>query len=154
MAKVGRPKKELDRDQFEKLCALQCTKSEIAGFFLCSEDTVDRWVRETYEDEKSGKPMNYQEAFKIYSAGGKMSLRRTQFRLAERSAAMAIFLGKNYLGQRDSFPEELAGEGMIDKLIGGLMAAGAKGGGSAVHGEAAGDDEAVAGGAPEEDQPA
>ena len=30
-----------------------------------------------------------------------MSLRRAQFRLAEKSAAMAIFLGKNYLGQSD-----------------------------------------------------
>ena len=32
---------------------------------------------------------------------GKISLRRAQFRLAEKNAAMAIFLGKNYLGQRD-----------------------------------------------------
>lgn len=32
---------------------------------------------------------------------GKTSLRRTQFRLAEKNAAMAIFLGKNYLDQTD-----------------------------------------------------
>jgi hypothetical protein len=32
---------------------------------------------------------------------GKMGLRRTQLHLAETSAAMAIFLGKNLLGQRD-----------------------------------------------------
>ncbi len=31
-----------------------------------------------------------------------MSLRRFQFKLAQRSAAMAIFLGKNYLGQSDA----------------------------------------------------
>lgn len=32
---------------------------------------------------------------------GKTSLRRTQFRLAEKNASMAIFLGKNYLDQTD-----------------------------------------------------
>lgn len=32
---------------------------------------------------------------------GKTSLRRTQFRLAQKNAAMAIFLGKNYLDQTD-----------------------------------------------------
>lgn len=32
---------------------------------------------------------------------GKTSLRRTQFRLAAKNAAMAIFLGKNYLDQTD-----------------------------------------------------
>jgi hypothetical protein len=32
---------------------------------------------------------------------GRTSLRRTQFRLAEKNAAMAIFLGKNYLDQTD-----------------------------------------------------
>ena len=30
-----------------------------------------------------------------------MSLRRIQWKLAEKSPAMAIFLGKNLLGQRD-----------------------------------------------------
>ena len=40
----------------------------------------------------------------IYMAGkerGKASLRRVQFDLAKRNAAMAIFLGKNLLGQSD-----------------------------------------------------
>ena len=32
---------------------------------------------------------------------GKISLRRAQFRLAEHNAAMAIWLGKQYLGQRE-----------------------------------------------------
>jgi len=32
---------------------------------------------------------------------GKISLRRAQFELAKKSTPMAIFLGKNYLHQRD-----------------------------------------------------
>jgi len=36
-------------------------------------------------------------------------LRRTQFKLADTHAGMAIFLGKNYLGQRDLFDLDHAG---------------------------------------------
>ena len=41
----GRPKKEIDRQEFEKLCGLQCTLEEIAGWFGVSEDTIERWVK-------------------------------------------------------------------------------------------------------------
>lgn len=40
--------------------------------------------------------------FKKKSAGGKMSLRRYQFELAKKNASMAIWLGKQYLGQSDN----------------------------------------------------
>ena len=42
-----------------------------------------------------------QEAFEDGQEEGKSSLRRDQFNLAKRNATMAIFLGKQYLGQRD-----------------------------------------------------
>lgn len=98
MAKMGRPKKEIDKTNFEKLCGLQCTLEEIAGFFDCSADTIERWCKREYK-------ATFAEAFKRYSAPGKASLRRIQFKLAERNAAMAIFLGKNYLGQKDTFEQ-------------------------------------------------
>ncbi|MCO5085139.1 MAG: hypothetical protein M9939_26700 [Mesorhizobium sp.] len=41
------------------------------------------------------------EALEKGKEGGKTSLRRTQFALAKKNAAMAIFLGKNYLDQTD-----------------------------------------------------
>ena len=46
--------------------------------------------------------MNFAETFKVYSVDGKISLRRFQFRQAEKSYAMAIWLGKQWLGQRDN----------------------------------------------------
>lgn len=95
MATMGRPKKEIDSDQFEKLCGLQCTLTEIASYFQCSEDTVERWCKRNYS-------LTFAEAYKKHSGSGKISLRRAQFRLAEKSAAMAIWLGKQYLNQRDS----------------------------------------------------
>jgi len=91
----GRPRKEIDQEQFEKLCALQCTKNEIAGWFNCSEDTIENWCHKTYKESFSAVFAKKREA-------GKISLRRAQWKLAEKSAVMAIFLGKNYLGQSDN----------------------------------------------------
>lgn len=91
---AGRPRKELDQSQFEKLCGLQCTQEEIAGFFDVSTDTVDRWCKRTYD-------ANFAEVYKNHSGRGKIALRRYQMHLAETNASMAIFLGKQYLGQKD-----------------------------------------------------
>ena len=95
---TGRPKKEIDKKIFENLCGLQCTLEEIAGVFDCSADTIERWCKREYGE-------TFAETYKKHSAKGKMSLRRIQFKLAEKSAAMAIFLGKNYLGQKDTIIE-------------------------------------------------
>ena len=97
---MARPRKEIDQEQFEKLCAIQCTLKEIAGWFNCSEDTIENWCKRTYTDE-DGKPMGFSDAYKVYSVDGKISLRRFQFKLAEKSYGMAIWLGKQWLGQRD-----------------------------------------------------
>lgn len=95
---TGRPRKEIDNKIFENLCGLQCTLEEIAGVFDCSADTIERWCKREYGE-------TFAETYKKHSAKGKMSLRRIQFKLAEKSAAMAIFLGKNYLGQKDNIIE-------------------------------------------------
>lgn len=100
--KKGRPRKEIAKLEFEALCKLQCTEREICGVFGVCEDTLNAWCKRTYR-------MTFSEAYKIYSVDGKVSLRRMQFNLAKSSAAMAIFLGKNLLGQRDD-PIPLADE--------------------------------------------
>lgn len=91
---MARPRKEINKDNFEKLCAIMCTESEICGFFGVTDKTLSRWCRDTYG-------LSFSEAYKRYSADGRISLRRAQFKIAERNATMAIFLGKNYLGQKD-----------------------------------------------------
>lgn len=91
---MARPRKEIDQKQFENLCSILCTQEEIANFFDCSVDTIERWCKRTYKE-------SYAETYKKKSAKGKMSLRRMQFKLAEKSAAMAIWLGKQYLDQKD-----------------------------------------------------
>ena len=84
---VARPRKEISKDEFEKLCALQCTKLEIAGFFGVSEDTVERWCKRTYKE-------SFAVVFANKRSNGKISLRRSQFRLTEKDSRMAIWLGK------------------------------------------------------------
>ena len=91
---MARPKIDIDKRAFEKLGALQCTQEEIASTFDCSADTISRWCKKTY-----GKC--FADVFAEKRLAGLASLRATQFQLAKRSAALAIFLGKNYLGQRD-----------------------------------------------------
>lgn len=95
MAKMGRPKVNIEKEDFEKLCSMQCTLIEIAGFFDCSEDTIERWCKETYEE-------TFADVFKRKSAKGKISVRRKQFQVADSgNATMLIWLGKQYLGQRE-----------------------------------------------------
>lgn len=97
---MARPRVEIDKQQFEKLCELQCTLQEIAGFFDCSIDTVERWAKRTYK-------RGFADVFAEKRGNGAISLRRMQWHLAEKNATMAIFLGKNYLGQRDSISADI-----------------------------------------------
>lgn len=93
--RTGRPTIEIKEDQFESLCNLQCTLTEIAGFFKCSEDTIENWCKKTYK-------MTFSECYKKYSQGGKISLRREQWKLAQKgNSSMLIWLGKQWLGQTD-----------------------------------------------------
>lgn len=94
MAKMGRPLINIDKKQFEKLCTLQCTKEEIAGFFECSEDTIEKFCKREYGE-------TFAAVFKQKRQTGKISLRRSQWRLAEKNVSMAIWLGKQYLGQKE-----------------------------------------------------
>ena len=95
MSKMGRPKTEIGKEQFEYLCSIMCTEEEIAGVFRCCEDTVNNWCKENYDG------MTFSEVYKMLSASGKMSLRRWQFKMAEKNPTMAIWLGKQYLGQTE-----------------------------------------------------
>lgn len=108
--KGGRPRKDIDLKTFKKACFLQCPLTEIAYLLDCSEDTVERWCKRELK-------MGFADAYKKYSAGGKMSLRHYQFRLAEKNAAMAIFLGKVVLGQQENPEPEIDVTSVREVLI-------------------------------------
>ena len=92
---MARPVIEIKTEQFESLCNLQCTLTEIAGFFKCSEDTIENWCKRTYK-------ASFSECYKKYSQGGKISLRREQWKKEKKgNSSMLIWLGKQWLGQTD-----------------------------------------------------
>lgn len=109
---VGRPVIELDWDQFKKICALQPTLEEVATFFECSSDTIERRCFEKFGE-------NFAEVYKRFSVGGKLSLRRNQMKLSEKNATMAIWLGKQWLGQDDPDAKKIANStrALADTLI-------------------------------------
>lgn len=95
---MARPQKEINQKQFESLCAIQCTEEEICAVLGVSDKTLDRWCHKTYKQ-------SFSVVFREKRQGGKASLRRNQWKQAEHNPTMAIWLGKQYLGQKDK-PEE------------------------------------------------
>ena len=93
----------IDKKQFENLCGLQCTLLEICDFFDVEDDTLNSWCKKTYGT-------TFSEVFKRKRGKGQISLRRMQWKLAEKNPTMAIFLGKQYLGQKDKI--EYTDDGM------------------------------------------
>ena len=115
---MARPLKEISQKDFEKLCGLQCTKEEICGFFDVTDKTLERWCKRIYKQ-------GFSEVFKQKRGAGKISLRRNQFELAKKNANMAIWLGKQYLDQRepDSWNDGKP-QGAKNNLLSAIMGAG------------------------------
>jgi hypothetical protein len=99
---MGRPRKEIDFVQFEKLCGLQCTEPEICAFFGINTDTLCTRCKEQYG-------MTFKDVYAEKSQSGRIAIRRAQMQAAlAGDKTMLVWLGKNMLGQRDS-PIELTG---------------------------------------------
>jgi hypothetical protein len=99
-AGAGRKPISIDLVELEKLCALQCTYADLASWFGCSEKTIEMRSREP----------DVAEAMARGKGKGRISIRRAQLKLLEQgNPAMAIWLGKVYLGQKDVTATELTG---------------------------------------------
>ena len=93
--KGGRPRKSIDHALAERLASIMCTEDEIASILGVSVRTLQR-------DE---------EFCRVYKKGmdaGRASIRRTQFKLMnDGNATMAVWLGKQYLGQKDQIQNDV-----------------------------------------------
>lgn len=91
----GRPKKILTEEALkliESLARIMCTEQEIADCLNTTTDTL-------HNDENNEV---FRNAIKKGQSQGKQSLRREQWKLAQRgNASMLIWLGKQWLGQTD-----------------------------------------------------
>ena len=99
---MARPRIEIDKKQFEKLCGLQCTKEDIAGFFDVSEDTIERFCKREYKE-------SFAAVFSKKRRIGLVSLRKSGFDLARKNAAVHIFYAKNFLGMTDNYANTTSG---------------------------------------------
>lgn len=113
--KMGRPKKAIKKSTFESLCNIQCTEDEICAVLGISKSTLLVWCKDTYDGQ------TFQDIYKKLASYGKASLRRTQWNMAQDNYKMAIWLGKQYLGQRDNVEVSANGE-QLEKLDGILRA--------------------------------
>jgi hypothetical protein len=95
-SKMGRPRLEIDYEILKKLCVLQCTLEEIAGWFEVSPDTIERRIKEQYG-------VTFAEYYAKASMRGKIHIRRKQMQVAKSgNVTMLIWLGKQYLGQKEN----------------------------------------------------
>jgi len=97
---MARPEANIDPVELEKLCSMQCTDEEVAAFFGVSTRTIER----------RRKVEKFREIMDNAKAKGRISVRRSLFRLAANgNIAAAIFLAKNLLGYRDVVNNEHSG---------------------------------------------
>ncbi len=92
--KVGRPKINLNLEELERLSRLNCTMPEISAYF----DIPLRTLEDKFTNE-----VDVRKAIEKGRATGKLSLRRRQIQIMEETnnPTMAIWLGKQMLGQTD-----------------------------------------------------
>jgi hypothetical protein len=98
LKKRGRKKIEIDMDKAGKLASIMCTQSEIASVLGVSVDLLE----------------HNPEFIRIHKKGmenGRASLRRMQYTAANNgNPTMMIWLGKQYLGQKDKTESEITGK--------------------------------------------
>ena len=103
---MARPKKhKIDKKQIEQLASFGCNNREMASFFGCSSDLLEK---------------SYSEFITKGREKGKIRLRQMQWKAAEKgNVTMLIWLGKQVLGQTDQptmLQDELA-EGFDLEII-------------------------------------
>jgi hypothetical protein len=103
--RMGRPPiifSDVDWQNIEKLCSLMCTADEIAHFMSVSVDTLSRRIAEAYG-------CTFADYHKKHSVNAIVSLRRAQWQNAmDGNATMQIWLGKQYLGQKNNMDVTVA----------------------------------------------
>ena len=97
---MARPKKyNIDTEEVAKLASNGCTNKEIADFFGCSADLLEK---------------SYSEFLRKGKVDVKIRLRQLQWASAENgNVTMQIFLGKNMLGQQDKIEQNELEEPLV-----------------------------------------
>jgi len=93
---MARPQKQIDYKVLDGLCAIQCTIYECASILDMDTDTLNAALK------RDGNEC-FSAYYQLKSQHGKASLRRRQYETAkDGNPTMLIWLGKQWLGQRDN----------------------------------------------------
>ena len=108
----GRPKVKMGLEEVENLSRLNCTMDEIAAYFNVDVRTVQL---------RAQRDPAFRAAIDRGQALGRLSIRRQQIRLMEQgNATMAVWLGKQLLGQHDRLEAEVTvkdGDMTLEQLL-------------------------------------
>lgn len=95
MAKCGRKRIEIDWVQFEKLCEIQASLEEIALWFGCSVDTIERAVKREFN-------CNFADHHARKSVKGKIAIKRQLMQMAlannRNSIPVLLYCDRKYNG--------------------------------------------------------
>ena len=72
----------MTREDFERLCRLQCRIPQFLGFAGVSRDKLERWCRKVYR-------LALEEAVEMIRQDGLIEIREAAFELMKKSATMA-----------------------------------------------------------------
>lgn len=112
--KTGRPRKEISKADIDYWAGLQATGTEVCAMLEIDRGTLNSRIKEW----TGGKYTCFSAYFEEKREGGRCKLREIQMNLAKTAPAVAIFLGKNYLGQKDVVTvEDTRDESLKDKTI-------------------------------------
>ena len=94
-------RRELTRDLFEELAALQCAVEEILGYVGTTEKKLDRWCRRTYR-----RPL--EEMLPMIRQDGLIAIRRASFDQLRKSATIISQQYNRFLPHAGTDPRESA----------------------------------------------
>lgn len=112
MGKRGPKLTKIDWKQATNMAAINCTGEEMAAILDIDYDTLQRACKRDHG-------IKFADWIAKKSASGKMSLRRKQYTTAmDGNVTMLIWLGKNWLNQKDKQEEDKADEveGLVKAL--------------------------------------
>ena len=94
-------RRELTKDLFEELAALQCTPEEILGYIGTTEQKLERWCRKVYR-----RPLS--EMMPMIRQDGLIAIRRASFDQLKKSATIISQQYNRFLPNAGTDPRESA----------------------------------------------
>jgi hypothetical protein len=108
--KGGRPLKIINKELFEDICEYFEHKSWIADALGVDEDTLHKWVLREYK-------MSFSQYLRQKKRRADFELLKDQRELSKTNPAMAIWLGKQRLDQKEN-PNDKNDMGLLPSLMG------------------------------------